>query len=223
MRAAAREVLDRYGFDLDPAARLGSLSVARRQLVEIARALDRQARILVLDEPSSALTEVETDRLLEILRGLRAEGVAIIYISHKLDEVFAVADRVTVLRDGRTVTTLSREEATPGKVVRLMVGRELGDLYQRADRPAGEVRLAGARPRACRPGPSPAGDRSTASRSRSAAARSSRSPGLLGSGRTESLLAHLRCAAARRRGRGQRQGPRRRQHRGRDRRPRRRW
>jgi len=142
MRTHARAVLDRYGFDLDPAARVGALSIARRQLVEIARALDRHARILVLDEPSSALTEVETDRLLEILRGLRSEGVAIIYISHKLDEVHAVADRITVLRDGRSVTTLTREEATPGKVVGAMVGRDLGDLFQRTDRPAGDVRLA---------------------------------------------------------------------------------
>ena len=141
LRAQAQSVLDRYGFDLEPAARLGSLSIARRQLVEIARALDRRARILVLDEPSSALTEVETDRLLEILRGLRAEGVAIVYISHKLDEVHAIADRITVLRDGRTVTSMPADEATPGKVVRAMVGRDLGDLYQRADRPAGDVRL----------------------------------------------------------------------------------
>jgi ABC-type sugar transport system ATPase subunit len=142
MRAQARSVLDRYGFDVDPAVRLGSLSIARRQLVEIARALDRHARVLVLDEPSSALTDVETDRLLDILRGLRTEGVAIVYISHKLDEVHAVADRVTVLRDGRTVATMTAAEATPGKVVQAMVGRDLGDLYQRADRPAGDVRLA---------------------------------------------------------------------------------
>jgi ABC-type sugar transport system ATPase subunit len=188
MRAAAGEVLDRYGFDLDPAARLGSLSIARRQLVEIARALDRRARILVLDEPSSALTEVETDRMLEILRELRAEGVAIIYISHKLDEVYAVADRVTVLRDGRTVTTMSREEATPGKVVQAMVGRELGDLYQRADRPAGDVRLEVrglvVPPRA-KPGRRWVDGVSFEVRGGEVVALA----GLLGSGRTESLLA----------------------------------
>ena len=141
MRADARVVMDRYGFDVDPRTRIGRLSIGRRQLVEIARALDRQARILVLDEPSSALTDVETDRLLEILRGLRAQGVATIYISHKLDEVHAVADRITVLRDGRTVTTMDAAEATPTKVVQAMVGRDLGDLYRRADRPPGETRL----------------------------------------------------------------------------------
>jgi putative multiple sugar transport system ATP-binding protein len=137
----AREMLGRYGFDIDPAVPIRRLSVGRRQLVEIARALDRRARILVLDEPSSALTEVETDRLLAILRDLRTAGVATIYISHKLDEVFAIADRVTVLRDGRTVATLRRAEATPGSVVRLMVGRDLGELYRHSTTEPGPVRL----------------------------------------------------------------------------------
>ena len=84
------------------------LSVGRRQTLEIARALDRNARILVLDEPSSALTDIETERLLEILRDLRAERGCHVYISHKLDEVFDIADRITVLRDGRTVTSTPR-------------------------------------------------------------------------------------------------------------------
>ena len=141
MLARARSVLERYGFDMDPAVPVRQLSVGRRQLVEIARALDRNARILVLDEPSSALTEVETDRLLTILDGLRASGVATIYISHRLDEVFQIADRVTVLRDGRTVGSLSRAEATPATVVRLMVGRDLGDLYPRTDHRRGDVLL----------------------------------------------------------------------------------
>ena len=137
----ARAVLDRYGFDIDPTVPVRRLSVGRRQLVEIARALDRKARILVFDEPSAALTDVETDRLLAIVKDLRSKGVAIVYISHKLDEVFELADRVTVLRDGKTVGTLGRAEATPATVVRMMVGRDLGELYHRTPREPGEVRL----------------------------------------------------------------------------------
>ena len=139
--AQAAEVLERYGFDIDPRVPIRRLSIGRRQLVEIARALDRRARILVFDEPSSALTDVETDLLLDIVRGLRTSGVATVYISHKLDEVFALADRVTVLRDGRSIGTLPRAEATPGAVVRLMVGRDLGELYHHTPREPGEVRL----------------------------------------------------------------------------------
>jgi D-xylose transport system ATP-binding protein len=141
LRRQARAVLERYGFDIDPRVPVRRLSVGRRQLVEIARALDRQARILVFDEPSSALTDVETDRLLAIIGELRTSGVATVYISHKLDEVFAIADRITVLRDGRTAGQLTRADATPGKVVRLMVGRELGELYHRTPREPGETRL----------------------------------------------------------------------------------
>ena len=141
VREQARAVLDRYGFDIDPAVPIRRLSIGRRQLVEIARALDRKARILVFDEPSAALTDVETERLLSIVKDLRSKGVAIVYISHKLDEVFELADRVTVLRDGKSIGTLSRAEATPATVVRMMVGRDLGELYHRTPREPGEVRL----------------------------------------------------------------------------------
>jgi len=187
MRDQAREVLERYGFDVDPAATVRSLPVARRQQVEIARALDRRARILVLDEPSSALTEVETELLLAILRDLRRAGVAIIYISHKLDEVFSIADRITVLRDGKIVTTLDRSEASPGQVVRFMVGRDLGELYPRTDSPAGDVRLSVknlAVPPAGAEGRRLVNDLSFDVRGGEVVAIA----GLLGSGRTETLL-----------------------------------
>ena len=141
VREAARVVLERYGFDIDPAVPIRRLSIGRRQLVEIARALDRKARVLVFDEPTSALTDVETERLLAIVKELRASGVAIVYISHKLDEVFELADRVSVLRDGKSIGTMSRAEATPAAVVRMMVGRELGELYPRTPHEPGEVRL----------------------------------------------------------------------------------
>ena len=187
MRQQARQVLQRYGFDVNPAVPVRALSVARRQLVEIARALDRRARILVLDEPSSALTEVETDLLLNIVRDLRKAGVAIIYISHKLDEVFAIADRITVLRDGKTVTTLSRAEASAGAVVKFMVGRDLVDLYPRSEGAAGDVRLSVRNLSVGAPdvdGRRLVNDLSLDVRSGELVAIA----GLLGSGRTETLL-----------------------------------
>src|SRR5262249_11154916 len=103
MREAARPVLARVGLRVDPARPLGDLRLGERQLVEIARALLGAPRILILDEPTSALQAAETARLLEVVRGLRDDGVAVVYVSHFLEDVFAVADRITVLRSGRVV------------------------------------------------------------------------------------------------------------------------
>lgn len=125
----ARDALQRVRLDVDPRAPISSLSVAEQQMVEIARALSCSARILVMDEPTAALNKVEADRLLQVIADLRRSGVTVIYVSHRLDEIFRVADRVTVLKDGRLVTTLPTSELDRDRLVRLMVGREVGELF----------------------------------------------------------------------------------------------
>ena len=135
-------VAERLGLDLDPGARVGTLSVAGRQMVEIAKALSRDARLIVLDEPSAVLADAELDGLIRVMRRLAEKGVAFIYISHRLNEVFRITDRVTVMKDGRVVATERTADMTPDRLVRLMVGRELGAMFgDRPDRPAGDVAL----------------------------------------------------------------------------------
>ena len=112
------------------------LSIAQQQQVEIARALIHKGRILIMDEPTAALSDRETDALFKIVRKLRDEGIAVIYISHRMAEVNALADCVTVLRDGAYVGELDREQLDPGRIVQMMVGRPLGDFYQHKDRAA---------------------------------------------------------------------------------------
>jgi ribose transport system ATP-binding protein len=141
-RERARAVMARLGFDIDPAARVQDLSVARRQMVEIAKAMVRDARIIVLDEPSAVLAQAEIDQLFDIVRQLaREHGVAFIYISHRLGEVFALSDTVTVLRDGRTVHDGRSAELDARALIRHMVGREMGDVYPRRTPRIGEVVL----------------------------------------------------------------------------------
>ncbi len=131
-RRRAAEVFARLGIAIDPDARICDLPVAHQQLVEIARALLADARLLVMDEPTAALTPREVDALFRILRDLRARGHGIVFISHRLDEVLAIADRVTVLRDGATVATEEASALTPERLVELMVGRALGAVPARA-------------------------------------------------------------------------------------------
>jgi len=121
--------LRRLGLDLPPRALLRCLSLAQQQMVEIAKALSQHARVLIMDEPSSCLTLSETGRLLATVKELRAQGVSLIYISHRLAEIEQCADRVVVLRDGRNAGALQRGEISHRNMVRLMVGRELKDLY----------------------------------------------------------------------------------------------
>jgi ABC-type sugar transport system ATPase subunit len=119
------EVINMLGIDLDSKALVSDLPVAKQQLVEIARGLAFDARVVVMDEPTAALSEVEIDKLLELVRALADRGVGVVYVSHKLAEVFGVADRITVLRDGKHVLTAPRSELTEEQVVAAMVGREL--------------------------------------------------------------------------------------------------
>jgi ribose transport system ATP-binding protein len=122
-------VAERLGLDLDPRAKVASLSVARRQMVEIAKALSREARLFVLDEPSAVLADAELDGLFRVMRRLTEKGVAFIYISHRLNEVFRITDRVVVMKDGRVVASEPTAEVTPERLIRLMVGREIDAIY----------------------------------------------------------------------------------------------
>lgn len=119
------EIADRYGLALDPAARVDSVPVGVLQRVEIVKALYREARVLILDEPTAVLTPQETERLFDVLRALKADGRTIILITHKLNEVMAISDRVTVLRDGRSVARLVTAESSPAEITRHMTGRDV--------------------------------------------------------------------------------------------------
>jgi D-xylose transport system ATP-binding protein len=135
------KLLDDLNLSIDPRVQVGRLGIGRQQLVEIAKALSQNARILVLDEPTAALTESEVETLFEILRKLTARDVGIIYISHKLDEVFVMADRITVLRDGKTVGTKDATDFSREKVIAAMVGREVGDIFPTPHHDFGETAL----------------------------------------------------------------------------------
>ena len=118
-----------FGIQINPRAPLIAYSVAVQQIVEIARAIQRKARVLILDEPTSAIGEREVEKLLDVLKMLRDRGVGILYVSHKLNEVFAVSDRITVLKDGNLVSTVNTADSSQEAVVNMMVGRELSQLY----------------------------------------------------------------------------------------------
>ncbi|SFC11298.1 sugar ABC transporter ATP-binding protein [Tropicimonas isoalkanivorans] len=129
MRARTRDLLDRLETPLDPRAQVSAISVPEKQMVEIAKALSRKARVLIMDEPTAALTTRETEVLFRQIERLKEEGTAILYTSHKLDEVARIADRVTVMRDGRLVRTAARGEMTVDQMAEAMVGRELSDMF----------------------------------------------------------------------------------------------
>jgi ribose transport system ATP-binding protein len=132
MEAGCADILVRLGASFGPRTVVGDLSIAERQTVEIARAIHANSRILVMDEPTTALSSRETIKLFEVIRRLRADGLAIIYISHRMAEVYELADRVSVLRDGGYVGTLNPGEIQPDAIVRMMVGRDLSSFYKKA-------------------------------------------------------------------------------------------
>ncbi len=141
MRKRARASIGELGFDLDPAARVDSLSRAHQQMAEIAKALLGKARLLILDEPTASLTERETGRLFELIARLKQQGVGIIYVSHRMREIRALADRVTVLRDGRRIRTLDAATVTDGELVELMTGRKIDVLFPTITHAPGKVAL----------------------------------------------------------------------------------
>lgn len=128
-----QQLLEKFQLKLDPTAEISKLGVGEQQLVEIVKALSKKTRILLLDEPTAALTETEVKILLDIIRSLKAQGITCVYISHKLDEVFAIADRITVIRDGESIATLRTAETDKNEVIRHMIGREIGNLFPRRE------------------------------------------------------------------------------------------
>jgi len=137
----AAQLLKDLNLPLDPRTQVGNLGIGQQQLVEIAKALSHNAKILVLDEPTAALTESEVETLFRILRDLKSRGVGMIYISHKLGEVFVMSERITVLRDGQTVGTESTAALNKEKIISLMVGREVGDIFPETTHDFGETAL----------------------------------------------------------------------------------
>jgi ribose transport system ATP-binding protein len=138
----AQAVIDRLGAQFKASDRVMTLTIAEQQQVEIARALHRNSRVLVMDEPTAALSSRETQRLFELILRLRDEGMAIIYISHRMAEVYELSDRVSVLRDGQYVGSLTRDNLNASELVRMMVGRPLSDLFNKErDIPPGQPRL----------------------------------------------------------------------------------
>ncbi|RFA23532.1 sugar ABC transporter ATP-binding protein [Subtercola boreus] len=129
MDRGATELLTGLGISISPRDLVGDLNIALRQMVEIAKALLVDARVVVMDEPTSSLTEEEVDTLLTLVRRLRSNGVSVIYVSHRMREIYEIADRITVMRDGAVVGVCEAAETAPGEVIQMMVGRELDDLY----------------------------------------------------------------------------------------------
>ena len=137
----AAELLERIDVDVDPTEIVGRLSIAQQQMVEVAKALSLDAKIIIMDEPTSSLTERETATLFRIIRELKRQAITVIYISHRLEEVFEIADWVTVLRDGRSVHSSAVSEVDSDEVVQLMVGRELTDFFPKHEAELGETIL----------------------------------------------------------------------------------
>ncbi len=142
LRRRASELIASLGFDIDPSLRAGALTVAHQQVVEIAKALSRKIKIIVFDEPTAVLSAQDAERLHKIIARLRSEGVGVVYISHRLEEVLSIADRVTVMKDGQVVATRPVEGLTIDEMIRMMVGRPMSALFpEKGEREIGEERL----------------------------------------------------------------------------------
>jgi ribose transport system ATP-binding protein len=141
LHTRVQPLLDRLGVDFSPWSPVSEMSLAQRQLLEIVKALSLRSRLVIMDEPTSSLTLSETARLMQVIAGLKADGVSVIFISHRLNELKQCADRVIVLRDGHMVGELGRDEITHAAMIRLMIGRDLKSLYVPPARPAGECAL----------------------------------------------------------------------------------
>lgn len=141
MNQTAQEIFDRFGMDIDPRVTVSALSSGKRQIVEIAKALSKDPQILIMDEPTASLSNAEIETLMSIIGELKNGGVTIIYISHRLDEIFRIADRVSVFRDGEYIATRQMDETDRAELIRLMVGRTLSEVYPQRKTAPGEVVL----------------------------------------------------------------------------------
>lgn len=130
MAREASKVISRFAVTIDPNAEVSSLSLAQKQIVEIAKALLNEARIIVMDEPTAALTQGEVEKLFEIVRQLKSHNCSVLYVSHRMEEIFALSDRITVFRDGQYISTVTTSKTTSDELIRLMVGRDLTDFYR---------------------------------------------------------------------------------------------
>ena len=129
MTQETKRLMDELGIDLDPKTKVRNLSTAQQQMVAIVRAIAFNADVIIMDEPTSAITDREVEKLFEIIRRLKEQDKAIVYISHKMDEIYALTDRITVLRDGKLIGSLDTRDATPEKLIHMMVGRDLSDMF----------------------------------------------------------------------------------------------
>jgi monosaccharide-transporting ATPase len=145
MRRESSEVLDRYGLDVDPKSNVRSLGLGVQQMVAIAKAVSREAKVVIMDEPTSSLEGREVQRLFEVIEKLRADGVAVLYVSHRLDELYELCKRVTVLRDGRLVHTGELEGLSRSELIAMMLGREVGEI-EAHEPPAGDGAVDGGEP-----------------------------------------------------------------------------
>ena len=137
--ADTQAILEKYQLDVNPRETVGNLGVGKMQMVEIAKALSEDAKVLILDEPTSALSKAEVEKLMDILRTLKEHGITCIYISHRLEEFFLITDRVTVMRDGKVITTQPTKDVTQNDLVKFMVGREMKERFPKGKRKPGEV------------------------------------------------------------------------------------
>ena len=142
MRRRTQALFDRLAIDLDPETEIQSLSIASRQMVEIAKAVSFDSDVLIMDEPTSALTDKEVAHLFRIIRQLRSQGKGIVYITHKMNELFEIADEVSVFRDGKYIGTKRSAEVTRDDIIQMMVGREITQMFPKETVPIGEVRLS---------------------------------------------------------------------------------
>jgi inositol transport system ATP-binding protein len=142
MYRRTEELFERLNIGIDPEAKVGDLSVANRQMVEIAKAVSYESDVLIMDEPTSALTEREVEHLFRIIRGLRDQGIGIVYITHKMNELFEIADELSVFRDGKYIGTHASTEVTRDDIIRMMVGREITQMFPKEEVPIGDVVLS---------------------------------------------------------------------------------
>lgn len=138
MNTEAQALIDGFGMNIDASRKVATLSIAQQQMVEIVKAISAKAKIVVMDEPTSSLTDTEVEHLFALIKQLKAQNIGIIYISHKLEELFRICDRITVMRDGERVGTVSTEKTNRNELIKMMVGRTLDEYYIHTERPLGD-------------------------------------------------------------------------------------